>query len=86
LYVSGIDNVVWDSQRLNLAHKRKYMVAASSKFGERCVQILAGKPIGKKLLGIPRGRWEENIKLFLQGEDWGRGLKLYALGQEYVVC
>jgi len=37
--------------------------------------VLVGKPEGKKLLGRPRHRWEDNIKLDLQevgcgGMDW----------------
>ena len=36
--------------------------------GERRVQVLVGKPEGKKLLGRPRRRWEDNIKMDPQGE------------------
>jgi hypothetical protein len=37
--------------------------------------VLVGKPEGKKPLGRPRRRWEENIKMDLQevgcgGMDW----------------
>jgi len=37
--------------------------------------VLVGKPEGKRLLGRPRGRWEDNIKMNLQevgceGMDW----------------
>jgi hypothetical protein len=45
--------------------------------GERRVvyRVLVGKPEGKKSLGRPRRRWEDNIKLDLQevgcgGMDW----------------
>jgi len=36
--------------------------------GERrgVYRVLAGKPEGKKPLGIPRRRWEDNIKMDLQ--------------------
>jgi hypothetical protein len=36
--------------------------------GERrdVYRILMGKPEGKRPLGIPRRRWEENIKMDLQ--------------------
>jgi hypothetical protein len=30
------------------------------------VRILVGKPEGKRSLGIPRRRWEDNIKMDLQ--------------------
>jgi hypothetical protein len=45
--------------------------------GERrsVYRVLAGKPEGKKPLGRPRRRWEDNIKMDLQevgcgGIDW----------------
>jgi hypothetical protein len=31
--------------------------------------ILVGKPEGKKILGRPRGRWEDNIRMDLR-ERW----------------
>ena len=42
---------------------------------ERHIQILVGKPEGKRPLGRPRHRWEDNIKMFLKevgcgGMDW----------------
>ena len=38
-------------------------------------RVLVGKPEGKRLLGRPRRRWEDNIKMDLQevgyeGMDW----------------
>ena len=37
-------------------------------------RVLVGKPEGKRPLGIPRHRWEDNIKMDLQevgeGGDW----------------
>ena len=38
-------------------------------------RVLVGKPEGKRPLGRPRGRWEDNIKMVLQevgceGMDW----------------
>ena len=43
--------------------------------GERCVQGLVGIHEGKRPLGRPRGRWEDNIRMGLQevgcgGMDW----------------
>jgi hypothetical protein len=45
------------------------------RIGKRRVayRVLAGKPEGKKPLGSPRLRWEDNIKMNLQevrGEAW----------------
>jgi hypothetical protein len=30
---------------------------------ERCIQVLVGKPEGKRPLVRPRRRWEDNIKM-----------------------
>jgi hypothetical protein len=34
-------------------------------------RTLVGKPEGKRPLGIPRRRWEDNIKMDLRGIGWG---------------
>jgi hypothetical protein len=54
------------------------MGGACSTYGgrERCVyRVLMGKPEGKRPLGRPRRRWEDNIRMDLQEvgcgcEDW----------------
>jgi hypothetical protein len=33
-------------------------------------RILVGKPEGKRLLGRPRHRWVNNIKIDLRGMGW----------------
>ena len=40
---------------------------------ERHIQGLAGKTEGKKPLGRPMGRWEDIIKMYLQGVGCGGG-------------
>jgi hypothetical protein len=35
--------------------------------------VLVGKPEGKRPLGRPRRRWEDNIKMDLQDVGGGRG-------------
>jgi hypothetical protein len=35
---------------------------------------LVGKPEGSRLLGRPRRRWEDNIKIYLREVGWGHGL------------
>jgi hypothetical protein len=41
---------------------------------DRCVyRLLVGKPEGKRPLGRPRRRWEDNIKKDLQEVGGGRG-------------
>jgi len=37
-------------------------------------KVLVGKPEGKRPLGRPRRRWEDNIKMNLQEVGWGNGL------------
>jgi hypothetical protein len=39
--------------------------------GERRVEGWVGKPEGKRPLGRPRHRWEDNIKMELQEVGWG---------------
>ena len=41
----------------------------------RSIRVLVGKPEGRRPLGRPRRRWEDNIRMDLQGvvlgyEDW----------------
>ena len=48
---------------------------ASMRARRGLYKILVGKPEGKRPLGRPRGRWEDNIKMDLQevkcrGMDW----------------
>ena len=44
---------------------------ARTKEGRGVHKILVGKPEGKRPLGRPRRRWEDNIKMNLQ--EVGRG-------------
>jgi hypothetical protein len=34
-------------------------------------KVLVGKPAGKRPLGSPRRRWEDNIKMDLMEVGWG---------------
>ena len=49
------------------------MDGACSTYGERrgVYRVLVGKPEGKRPLGRPRHRWEDNIKMDLQEEGSG---------------
>jgi hypothetical protein len=42
-----------------------------ARIGENTCRILAGKPQGKRPLGRPRHRWEDNIKIDLREIGWG---------------
>jgi hypothetical protein len=37
-------------------------------------EVLVGKPEGKRPLGRPRRRWEDNMKMDLQKVGWWHGL------------
>jgi hypothetical protein len=38
---------------------------------EECIRILVGKLERKRLLGRPRHRWEDNIRMDLREMGWG---------------
>ena len=46
-----------------MSTRLKSLVADIRNFGERCVQDLVGRNEGKKLVGRPRHRWENNTKM-----------------------
>jgi hypothetical protein len=39
--------------------------------GRGAYRILVGRPEGRRPLGTPRRRWEDNIKMDLQEVGWG---------------
>jgi hypothetical protein len=47
--------------------------ACSTHGGEKrnICKILVGNPEGKRPLGIPRGSWEDIIKIYLREIGWG---------------
>jgi hypothetical protein len=49
------------------------MGGACSTYGgeERCIRVFVGKPEGKRPIGSPRRRRENNIKIDLQEVEWG---------------
>ena len=59
------------------------MDGACSAYGgeERRIQVLVGKPEGKRPLGRPRRRWEDNIKTDLQEVGYG-GVEWMELAQD----
>ena len=48
-----------------LAHSWAWHVARMEE-GRNAFKILTGKPTGKRLLGRPRRRWEDNIRMDLE--------------------
>jgi hypothetical protein len=49
--------------------------------GRDLYRLLVGKPEGKRPLGIPRHRWEDNIKMDFQEVGCG-GMELIELAQD----
>jgi hypothetical protein len=39
-------------------------------------KVLVGKPEGKRLLGIPRRRWKDGIRMHLREIGWGAWIGL----------
>jgi len=54
-----------------------------TRMGERrgACWILVGKPEGKRPLGRPKRRWEDNIEMDLQKVGWATILSGLGLGQ-----
>jgi hypothetical protein len=56
--------------------KKNEMGRACSRYGDRrgAHRILLGRPEGRRPLGRPRHRWEDNIKMDLQAVEQGHKL------------
>ena len=56
----------------SLVSRRMRWAGHVARVGERrgVYRVLVGKPEGKRPLGRPRRRWENNIKMDLQEVDW----------------
>jgi hypothetical protein len=52
----------WEGHVARMGHRRS------------AYRILVGRPEGRRPLGRPRHRWEDNIKMDLQEVGWGHGL------------
>jgi hypothetical protein len=66
----SLPNIVWvvRSRRIRLARHVAHM-----REGRGVHRVLVGKPEGKRPLGRPRLRWEDNIKMGLQEMGGGCG-------------
>jgi hypothetical protein len=49
------------------------MDGACAAYGREVHRVLMGKPEGKRPLGRPRRRWEDNIKMDVQEVGGGHG-------------
>ena len=56
--------------------KKTEMAGYVAYMGDRrgAYWVLVGKPEGRRPLGRPRRRWEDNIKVDLQEFGWGGGM------------
>ena len=77
---------VWRKQSEFVSSRQSGQIPAAVRMGMRWAghvarmgedrgvhRVLVGKPEGKRPLGRPRRRWEDNIKLDLQEVGGGRG-------------
>ena len=53
--------------------EKSEMGGACGAYGGGVYRVLVGKPEGKRPLGRPRRRWEDNIKMDLQEVEGGCG-------------
>jgi hypothetical protein len=53
--------------------RRMRLAGHVARMGEKrgVYRILVGRPEGRRSLGRPRRRWEDNIKMYLQEVGWG---------------
>ena len=67
----GLLSVLSSRQKLQFSDPKCFILAHMGE--DRGVhRVLVGKPEGKRTLGRPRRRWEDNIKLDLQEVGGGR--------------
>jgi hypothetical protein len=50
--------------------------------GRGAYRVLVGRPEGRRSLGRPRRRWEDNIKMDLQEVGWG-GMDWIDMAQDW---
>jgi hypothetical protein len=67
-------NDLYCSRNIGVINSRRMRwVGLVAHMGERrgVYRVLVGKPEGKRPLGRPRYRWEDNIKMYHQEVVWG---------------
>jgi hypothetical protein len=63
-------SAMWDITRTK--SRRMRWAGHVARMGERIVyRVLVGKPEGNRLMGRPRRRWEDNVKIDLQEVECG---------------
>jgi hypothetical protein len=61
-------NIIWV-----IKSRRMRWAGHVARMGEKrgVYRNLVGRPEGRRPLGRPRRRWEDNIKMYLQQVEWG---------------
>jgi hypothetical protein len=68
-----VDYLVYRHAWIYLSPSSYFSVPGVCTISVRSLWVLMGKPEGKRPLGRPRRRWEDNIKMDLQEVEGGRG-------------
>jgi hypothetical protein len=74
-------NISSKSRFLGCLNSQNKFLGVSSLYGRGAYKVLVGRPEGKRQLGRPRRRCEDNIKLDLQELGWG-GMERIGLAQD----
>jgi hypothetical protein len=65
-----LHNLYWSPSLIRNVKSRSMRWAGHvARTGRNAYRILVGKPEGKRPLGRPRRRWEDNIKMDLRGRE-----------------
>jgi len=69
LHNEELNDLYWSSNIVRVIKRRRMRWAgrvARMRYGRGLYRVLVGKPVGRRPLGRPRRRWEDNIKIDLQ--------------------
>ena len=79
LHNEELNDLYWSTNIVHVIKSRRmrwagHVALMEGKRGE--YRVLVGKPEGKRTLGRPTHRWEDNIKMDLQEVGWGGETRL----------
>jgi hypothetical protein len=64
-------HILYSSSNNQIKENEVDETCGTHRRGKECLQGLIGKPEGKRLLGRPRCRWENGIRMGLREIGWG---------------